>query len=191
MASLKKDTQHFFKKLPGYSTLRMILAKKSILVEGPSDELIFQKAYMNISGGKLPIEQGIDVISVGLTFKRFLEIASKININVAVITDNDSDFDVHVTNKYKDYSTLTNVHICADNRNELRTLEFQFVDANKDNLSELCNVVKIDFAIYDTVEKIREYLIKNKTEWSLNVFESPTLLKFPEYIKRAVKWCNE
>jgi putative ATP-dependent endonuclease of OLD family len=191
LESLKKDTQDFFKKLPGYSTLRMILSKKSILVEGPSDELIFQKAYMNVSGGKLPIEEGIDVISVGLTFKRFLEIAAKINLNVAVITDNDKDFEAKVTNKYKDYSSLTNVLICADDRNELRTLEFQFVDANKGNLSGLCTVIKIDFAIFDTEEKIRDYLVKNKTDWALNVFESSTSLKFPEYIERAVKWCNE
>jgi putative ATP-dependent endonuclease of OLD family len=146
---------------------------------------------MNVSGGKLPIEEGIDVISVGLTFKRFLEIAAKINLNVAVITDNDKDFEAKVTNKYKDYSSLTNVLICADDRNELRTLEFQFVDANKGNLSGLCTVIKIDFAIFDTEEKIRDYLVKNKTDWALNVFESSTSLKFPEYIERAVKWCNE
>lgn len=191
LGSLKKDTQEFFKKLPGYSTLRMILAQKSILVEGPSDELIFQKAFMNVSEGHLPIERGIDVISVGLTFKRFLEIAAKINVRVAVITDNDSDFEANVTRKYKDFSSFTNLKICADNRNKLRTLEFQFIDANKDNLSELCTVVKIDFSVYNTVEKISGYLVKNKTDWALNVFESETLLKFPEYIEQAVKWCNE
>ena len=42
---LPADTQNYFKKLSGYDTLRLILAKKAILVEGPSDELIVQKAF--------------------------------------------------------------------------------------------------------------------------------------------------
>ncbi len=42
---LSPDTYEYFKKLPGHDTLRLILSKRSILVEGPSDELIVQKAY--------------------------------------------------------------------------------------------------------------------------------------------------
>ena len=48
-----------------------------MLVEGPSDELVFQKLYMQTNDRKLPIEDGIDVISVqSLAFKRFLDIAN-------------------------------------------------------------------------------------------------------------------
>jgi putative ATP-dependent endonuclease of OLD family len=75
--NLSKDTFDFFKKLPGYQTLRLLLCRRAVLVEGDSDELIFQKAYMDKNLGSLPIEHGIDVISVKLTFKRFLEIAKK------------------------------------------------------------------------------------------------------------------
>ncbi len=64
---LTEDTYSFFKKLPGYQTLRLLLCRKSVLVEGPSDELIFQKAYMGVNDGRLPIKDGIDVISVGLS----------------------------------------------------------------------------------------------------------------------------
>ena len=60
----------------------MLIAKKAILVEGPSDELFVQWAYKEIYG-KLPINDGIDVISVrGLSFKRFLEIANIIKKEV-------------------------------------------------------------------------------------------------------------
>ncbi|EPI5377858.1 ATP-dependent nuclease, partial [Yersinia enterocolitica] len=82
---LSEGTFNFFKKLPGYQTLRILLCRKAILVEGDSDELIFQRAYMDKNGGRLPIEDGIDVISVKLTFKRFLEIAEKIHQPIAVI----------------------------------------------------------------------------------------------------------
>ena len=57
---LPQDTQSYFKRLSGYDTLRVILAKKVILVEGPSDELIIQKAFL-VKHGKLPIEAGVDV----------------------------------------------------------------------------------------------------------------------------------
>ena len=88
---LTPDTKDYFMKLPGYDTLRLILSKRSILVEGPSDELIVQRAYKD-KHKKLPLEDGVDVISVGsLAFKRFLEIAALLNLNVRVVTDNDGD----------------------------------------------------------------------------------------------------
>ena len=44
--------------------------------------------------GRLPIEDGVDVISVnGLAFLRYLEIAEKLNIITAVVSDNDGNID--------------------------------------------------------------------------------------------------
>jgi putative ATP-dependent endonuclease of OLD family len=68
ITDLADDTKNYFEKLAGYDTLRLILCRKAILVEGPSDELIVQKAYMNLKDGKLPIEDEVDVISVGTSF---------------------------------------------------------------------------------------------------------------------------
>ena len=68
LADLLPDTKDYFMKLPGYNTLRLILSSKTILVEGPSDELIVQKAYKK-KYGKLPLEDGVDVISVGCLSK--------------------------------------------------------------------------------------------------------------------------
>ena len=93
LTDLSKDTYVFFEKLSGFETLRMLLCSKAILVEGPSDELIVQRAFMDKHHKALPIEKEIDVISVGLTFKRFLEIANIIKKQVAVVTDNDADYD--------------------------------------------------------------------------------------------------
>lgn len=74
---LSESTQDFFMKKPGYDTLRFLLCLKAILVEGDADELIVQRAYLD-KYDKLPIEDEIDVISVGTTFLRFLEIAEKL-----------------------------------------------------------------------------------------------------------------
>lgn len=186
LSDLSEDTFKFFKKLPGYQTLRLLLCQKAVLVEGDSDELIFQKAYSNLHAGRLPIEDGIDVISVKLTFIRFLEIAVKINQLVAVITDNDHDFEKNITEKYKDFATTKHIQIFADNRNSLNTLEPQFVDANASNLENLYNVLGIKDSVYSTAEKVIDYMLSNKTTWALNVFESAQTVKYPEYIQKAV-----
>ena len=69
LSALSSETYDYFKKLPGYDTLRMILSRRAVLVEGPSDELIVQKAYL-MKFGKMPLELGVDVISVSsLAFK--------------------------------------------------------------------------------------------------------------------------
>ena len=191
LPDLSEDTYNFFKKLPGYQTLRLLLCRKAVLVEGDSDELIFQKAYMIENNGRLPIENGIDVISVKLTFKRFLEIAEKIKKPVAVITDNDGDHENKITKKYKDYSNVDCISIFADDRNELNTLEPQFVNANENSLEGLCKAIEIDYSKYNTSDKIKNYMISNKTDWALRIFESVKTVQYPQYIKNAVKWCNE
>ena len=191
LSDLSKETFTFFKKLPGYQTLRLLLCKKAVLVEGDSDELIFQKAYMESHDGHLPIEDGIDVISVKLTFKRFLEIAVKISQPVAVITDNDGDYDNKITKKYKDYLEQKCINIFADKREKLNTLEPQFVDANAGDLKTFCDVIGIDNKAYDTTDKISDYMEKNKTAWAIKVFESDTVVHYPDYIKNAIAWCDE
>ena len=121
---LSDDTKIFFSKLAGYDTLRMILCKKAILVEGDSDELVVQKAYMVNNQNKLPIEDGIDVISVGTAFLRFLEVAEKINKAVSVVTDNDGDVEA-VKKKYADYigdNKKMNIKICFDENVDCRDL---------------------------------------------------------------------
>jgi putative ATP-dependent endonuclease of OLD family len=191
LSDLTEDTYKFFKKLPGYQTLRLLLCRKAVLVEGDSDELIFQKAYMVENDGKLPIEDGIDVISVKLTFKRFLEIAVRINKKVAVITDNDGDYATKITSKYENYADEECVTIFADARDDLNTLEPQFIDANESDLDTLCKAIGVEYSSYNTVGALKDYMLKNKTKWALNVFESELIIEYPEYIKNAVGWCNE
>ena len=50
--ALDPDTVSYFKRLPGYDTLRLVLAKKVVLVEGPSDEMIFERVFSDIYGSR-------------------------------------------------------------------------------------------------------------------------------------------
>jgi putative ATP-dependent endonuclease of OLD family len=114
LSSLPQDTQEYFKKLSGYDTLRLILARRVILVEGPSDELIVQKAYL-MKHGRLPLDDGIDVLNVrGLSFIRFLDIAKEVGKQVIVVTDNDGNYEKNVRDNYRQYDEIESIRICAD-----------------------------------------------------------------------------
>lgn len=185
---LPQDDADYFQKLPGYDTLRLILSDASILVEGPSDELIVQRAFQD-KHGVLPIEKGIDVISVrGLSFKRFLEISRKTKKKVAVVTDNDGDYDKKITQKYRDYFDITWIKICASENNDLDTLEPQFVDANKEHLDDIRNVLGINEESYPNTDTIQKYMRNCKTDWALGVFCSESNFNYPDYINKAVDW---
>lgn len=190
LLALQKETYKFFKKLPGYQTLRVVLCSKAVLVEGDSDELVFQRAYMDSHDGKLPIEDGIDVISVGLSFKRFLELAEKLDKSVCVITDNDGDFDNKITKKYKHYMKSECIKIFADNDETLNTLEPQFVNANKSDLKSLIKVLGLTEEKYKSDKLVSDYMENNKTKWALKVFEADDKLMYPKYISDAIDWCD-
>ncbi len=180
LKDLKPDTQDYFKKLAGYDTLRLVLAKKSILVEGPSDELIVQKAY-HIAKNKLPIDDGIDIISVkGLSFKRFLEIAKLLNKVVAVVTDNDGDYKKKIVTKYIEYIGIPNIKICYDKNDSLATLEPQIVECN--DIANLNKIFNTDF--HDKNEMIN-YMRDNKTECALSIFNTTETFEAPEYVKQS------
>jgi predicted ATP-dependent endonuclease of OLD family len=179
---LEITTQNYFKKLSGYDTLRFILSKKAILVEGPSDELIIQKAYMQQNNGKLPIEDGIDIITVrGLSFKRFLDIAQITKNEVGVLTDNDGNFSKNITSKYSNYTNEININIYADQDENNKTLEPQIVKINE--IEILNEVLETN---YDTKEEIIEYMTKNKTDSAMKIFDSPIDISFPKYIIDAI-----
>jgi len=187
ITDLNEGTKKYFEKLAGFDTLRMILCRKAILVEGPSDELIIQKAYL-VKNKKLPIEDEVDVISVGTSFSRFLEIAEKIKKPVVVVTDNDGDFENKITKKYEAYENCKNIKICADNNNDLNTLEPQFVEVNKGNLDDLREVLNIKKDKYPDQKSISDYMENNKTDCALTIFDTDKDIAFPQYILDAINW---
>ncbi|MDR3547747.1 MAG: AAA family ATPase [Candidatus Pacebacteria bacterium] len=184
LAELTAGTREYFEKLPGYDTLRMILAKKAILVEGASDELIVQRAYLD-TYGNLPIEDGTDVISVrGLSFKRFLDIATLLGTKVVVVTDNDGDYDRKITAKYSDYAPHANITISASTDNDLPTLESHLVALN--DTAQLNAILGREGGVKDT---LLAFMLDsdNKADDALKIFNSTTTIVFPDYVTRAIQ----
>lgn len=185
----------FFKKIAGYDTLRLILCKKAILVEGDSDELVVQKAYMVNNNGRLPIQDQIDVISVGTSFLRFLDIAVALNLKVAVVTDNDGNID-SLEKKYASYINKINIKICYDkivDKGQLHignkpynynTLEPKLLKSNGNKLDLFNLILNKQFK---SIEELQEYMNKHKTQTALAIFDTKEVLSFPEYIMEAIK----
>lgn len=185
LRDIDEDTYNYFKKLPGYDTLRLLLSRKAILVEGPSDELIVQKAYLQ-KYGILPIEDGIDVITVrGLSFKRFLEIADKLSKEVIVVTDNDGDVQKNIKNKYGvKYLNHNTIKVCYSNDESYKTLEPQLIHANgREYLNRIFNVE------CKTEEELIKYMTgsSKKTECAMKLFDSEETIKIPGYIEDAIQ----
>ncbi|AYF45217.1 DNA recombinase [Halobacteriovorax sp. BALOs_7] len=195
LSDLSEDTYDFFKKVAGYDTLRLVLCDKAILVEGDSDELIVQKAYSDVKG-RLPINDSIDVISVGVSFLRWLEIAEKINKEVCVVTDSDGDLSA-LKKKYKKYlddpKKYSNIKICFDeiiDKGSLivsgkpfnyNTLEPKILKAN--GLQVMNQVFETN---YQDEDDLRKFMKNSKTECALKIFNTSHKINIPEYILKAI-----
>lgn len=201
LGELSDETQKFFKQVAGYDTLRLLLCDKAVLCEGDSDELILQKYYLQRKG-KLPIEDGIEVISVGTSFLRFLEVADKLKCHVSIVTDNDGDIDV-LRKKYEDYvddngnNKKENVKICIDwnvyaasnfsggdkftgSSFNFNTLEPEMLLQNRlDALNEILG------KNYEDDYGMLKHMHANKTECALKIFNTDRPVAFPDYIREA------
>lgn len=194
LGELDPETSTFFQKLAGYDTLRLLLCTRAILVEGDSDELVVQKAY-TLKYGKLPIERGVDVISVGTSFLRFLEIAEKLNKPVAIVTDNDGNVE-GLKKKYDSYlgaKAKDHIRICFDENIDARkeiagesfnfnTLEPRMLAANG------CAAMKEMLGtIFDEEEALLKHMRANKTDCALKIFNFEKDVKFPAYVTAAIE----
>lgn len=194
---LSENTQEFFMKKPGYDTLRFLLSSKAILVEGDADELIVQRSYVD-KYSKLPIENEIDVISVGTTFLRFLEIAEKLEKETIILTDNDGDIDA-LERKYENYigsNSKEYIKIYYDNETHKHQGSLKAKnggDFNYDTL-EPCvlraNSLEIINEIleknYKSDDELIKYMVGNKTDCAIQIFKSSKKIKYPDYIKKAI-----
>lgn len=195
MSELPDGTKRYFTKLPGYDTLRAVLAEKVILVEGPTDELIIQRAYMD-EYGKLPIEDGIDVIVVdSLAFKRYCDIAVLLKKKMVIVTDNDGNIQKNINEKYSEYLDKTNLVFIYEENEILDTIEPSVLEVNckNDKPTELFkNVISKNGSMKNkSKQEVLSFMTKNKAEWALRVLESEEKINYPEYIIDAIKKYNQ
>ncbi len=176
LKNLSIETAKYFMKTPPAGIIEFALSGKSLLVEGPSEYMLLEKFYWTIAD-KSPESDGVNIIDVrGLSFKRYLEIANLMNSKVAVITDNDEDFQKNCVDKYAGFLDEGNLKVFYVNDNTKYTFEVALYTDNSDLCTELFG------------ENAQEYMLKNKTEAALKLLSQEQPIVVPDYIVRAINW---
>jgi len=183
LKDLSQETANFFMKAPDNNVLELALCKKAILVEGDAEFILMDALYKKSTDGNNSIEEdGIQIISVdGTSFKRYLELAKLLGIKVAVIRDNDGDYQTNCVVNYADF-TSPSIQVFADGNDQRHTFEICMYQDNE----AICESL---FAERRKVLTVEKYMLKNKTEAAFQLLEKKsTELVAPEYIKQAALW---
>ncbi|HEU5472705.1 MAG TPA: AAA family ATPase [Actinophytocola sp.] len=180
---ISDETVAYFRKLPGYDTLRLVLADRVVLVEGPSDEIVFERFYRD-QFQRRPIEDGIDVLSMrGLSFKRCLELAAALDKRCVVLRDNDGQSPEVLRAGLAHYLDGTRREVFIGAPSHGHTLEPQLLHANSD--ANARRVLRITSQA-DTAT----WMTNNKTDAAIRIADSSHNLTPPEYIADAVKFIH-
>lgn len=111
--------------------------------------------------------------------------AKKLPIRIAVVTDNDKDYDKNITYKYKDYISEY-VQVFSNTNNQQRTLEPSFTACN--NVQKLKKFLCPD---YNGEKSISDWMEDNKSEWALKIFSEENDFNFPQYINDCIDWIEQ
>ena len=181
ITELKPTTVSYFQRLPGYDTLRLVLASKVVLVEGPSDEIIFERVFSDLFRRR-PMAAGIDVISMrGLALARCLELCAAINKPVAVMRDNDGIDPAELRKSVEEWLDGTGRELFIGAVADGRTLEPQLVAANGE--AHLRDVLEVTAAA-----DLFTWMAREKTEGALRIASSKKALTPPDYMRAAAEF---
>lgn len=181
-AQLEQDDVDFFRKLPNFDTLRLILADQVILVEGISDLLVVEEAIRR-EYDRSAEDLGVDIISMeGTKHKRWLELAKLLNKPVIAIRDRDGKEDGYWHEAYKE-SLGENGQLFVGLSDGGKTLEPQIAHANEANMESLLAELGIE-----KEKGFTEWATENKSEAALQLIQlDQDLWRIPEYIVDAAR----
>lgn len=190
-------------RLPGYDTLRAVLAKRVILVEGPSDELILKKYYLS-KHAKLPEDDGIEIIVVrGIGFATYLEIVKEIGIRVHVVKDNDGDYKKNIEDYQESYRDFNAIRFFSPIDDDCKSLEPALISENgtdEKSLDSFSGII-LSTQTYNLYEKEPDLPAKikylrdwfggetgtgtKKVDSAMRIFNSDLAIAYPSYLAGA------
>ncbi|MCH1880206.1 ATP-dependent endonuclease [Alcaligenes ammonioxydans] len=183
LTGLDAETVSYFQRLPGYDTLRIVLAKKIVLVEGPSDEIIFERVFHDIHG-KWPMQCGIDVLSMrGVSLARGMELCAALNKPVAALRDNDGHDPEDLRSSVSCWLQPGERELFIGDTAEGHTLEPQLIHHNGEPL--LREILGISSAA-----DLLKWMTREKTESAIRISKSEKQITPPPYILEAVNFVH-
>ncbi|WP_208456618.1 ATP-dependent nuclease [Burkholderia gladioli] len=183
LSTLDPETVNYFRRLPGYDTLRIVLANKIVLVEGPSDEIVFERVFQD-TYGRRPMECGIDVLSMhGLSLARGLELCAALNKPITALRDNDGvDPDEH-RRSVDAWLKKGERELFIGDVAHGRTLEPQLIHHSGETL--LRDILGI--AVHADLLK---WMSREKTEAALRISAASKKIVPPAYMLEAVRFAH-
>lgn len=181
-SEISPATVRYFKRLSGFDTLRIVLADKLVLVEGPSDEMLFGRVFRD-KHGMTPMATGIDVVSMaGVSLARALELSAALGRRAAGIRDNDGKPPAHWEAKVAEHLAPGVRELFIGDPANGETLEPQLTSVNDD--AALRTALNITESDKTTVE----WMTENKTEGALTLADSAATITFPDYLLKAIEF---
>lgn len=177
---LSDKTSEYFKRLSGFDTLRLVLADKIVLVEGPSDEIMFNRFFSD-HYDREPLDCGVDVMSIGgVSFRRGFELASLLKRPLIALRDNDDKDPSHWKDQLQRFIKTGERDLFIGEPEYGRTLEYQICRFNDENVLREVLELKAD-------QRPLEWMLNNKTDAALKIADSQHNLTPPKYMKDAIE----
>lgn len=177
---ISAESTSYFQRQPGYDSLRLVIAPRVILVEGPSDEMIVERVFAD-KYKKSPIEMDVDVVCLrGTSFRRGLELATALDKPCAAIRDNDGKDHAHWAEPLEQYLSDSR-KLFVGPVHAGTTLESQVTFANED--ARLRGLLSLAGD-----ENAEAWMIDNKTEAAFRIASSSQPFTPPEYLREAIEF---
>ncbi len=191
LSLVEKDVADFFVKADDNAFLQLLLSKKAFLVEGATEFLLLPYFYEQLTGHTIE-DDGITVISCnGISYKKYLNIASATNKHIAVITDNDKEQKkIDEAIKFNQSNTLQ--HIFMDSSVDEWTWEICIYNSNKELLDKMISIdAKAKYLFHETdYGAVQGKMLNNKVDTAYKMLMSGKTFTAPDYIRNAIEWIN-
>lgn len=175
-----KEESKYLAKRPNFDILKILLAKRVILVEGTTEEMLIN-TYLQKNKKDLNMAE---VIATGKGFKRFLDIWKLINNNtdkkIGIVRDYDNQ--LNAKREHEEYDDDKNIFVRTT---EKYTLEDDLVNQGN-NKEELEKIFKDELGKVE----ITEYLKSNKAEAMYKIcneiLDNNANIELPKHIKEII-----
>ena len=193
--NIDEETARYFIKLENHNLLQFILAKKVLLVEGPTEALLLPHLYKKEFKESIN-KKDIDVISCnGLSYERYMKVAKSMDKKIAVITDNDGSIE-KINNCAYINKTNSKQHVFTASSVDLFTWEKCLFDENcysNDflNLPKYQDDAKYEIKGQENEDRMVRYMQLHKVDFAYKLIESDIDLKLPSYVYEAFEWIRK
>ncbi len=179
-AELPEETAAFFIKAPHSGVLEFALSHRVLLVEGDAEYILLERMFAAVTRTSLE-SANVHVLAVGgIRFKRYLDIARLLAMKVAVLRDNDRNYQENCVDDFEDY-VGDSIRVFGDQDNARRTFEICLYQDNQQKCDGL-------FAAARRTLSVEDFMLNNKAEAAYTILNNYDGLVVPTYIRDGIEW---